>query len=863
MTPYARGADAERERAVEKPRSASSVWTTRRGCWPARTCGRCPRSAAIGLGSLVMSDGPIGVRGTALDRRSTRRSRCPARPRSPPPGTPDSPAGPGRLLAQEAHRKGVHVLLAPTVNLHRSPLGGRHFEAYSEDPYLTGADRHRRTCSACRTAASASPSSTSSATTPRPSASPSTTASPNAPLRELYLAPFEAIVQDARPWGVMAAYNAVNGVADDRARRAACNGVLRGEWGFDGVVVSDWLAARATAGALARRPRRRDARPDDRLRRGAGRRRPGRRGAGGGSWTRRPAGCCGWPRGPALLAGAPAAVAGRRPARRDRRRRAGPRDRRPRVRPGAQRPRGGRPAARPRSPLGGGVALIGAAARDARILGGGSAQVFPDHVVSPLDGLRSALPAGAPVATRSAPTRARNWPPPGAGFSLRAVARDARRRRNWAANRCPAGGSSGSATCPTASTTATLHTVEARGTFVPAGQRRAPLRHPGHRRLPAHRGRPGALRRGAVGRRTTTRSRRSSAARSSAAPSNSPRASRSRSAWSDTPPVGRRTAHRRPSGSACCTANPSGDAGGVDRRRRWPPRARADTAVVVVATTERVESEGFDRTDLRLPGRQDDLVARVAAANPRTVVVVNAGSPVEMPWREDVAAVLLAWFPGQEAAPRSPTCCSARAEPGGRLPTTWPARLADAPVTRGHPQEANSPTRRGSSSATAPGSGAPPPPAYPFGHGLGYTDWEYERHGGRARPRGGAANSPSSGWCCATAVPARAGRSCSSTSRCPGRGRGPADVPRQPPPAGGLHPGHGGAGPRGRGRTPCAAARRRVLGRGGRRLAPLPGPVHLGGGPLLRRPAPDRPPGPPPLLSVRPRTDRAPAPNRP
>ncbi|NED89652.1 hypothetical protein G3I76_57455, partial [Streptomyces sp. SID11233] len=60
------------------------------------------------------------------------------------------------------------------------------------------------------------------------------------------------------------------------------------------------------------------------------------------------------------------------------------------------------------------------------------------------------------------------------------------------------------------------------------------------------------------------------------------------------------------------------------------------------------ESEGFDRTDLKLPGRQDDLVRAVAAANPRTVVVVNAGSPVEMPWRDDVAAVLLSWFPGQE-----------------------------------------------------------------------------------------------------------------------------------------------------------------------------------------------------------------------
>jgi beta-glucosidase len=78
------------------------------------------------------------------------------------------------------------------------------------------------------------------------------------------------------------------------------------------------------------------------------------------------------------------------------------------------------------------------------------------------------------------------------------------------------------------------------------------------------------------------------------------------------------------------------------------PARDADVAVVLVGTTEEVESEGFDRDSLALPGRQDELVRRVAAANPRTVVVVNAGAPVFLPWAEEVPAVLLAWFPGQE-----------------------------------------------------------------------------------------------------------------------------------------------------------------------------------------------------------------------
>ena len=110
--------------------------------------------------------------------------------------------------------------------------------------------------------------------------------------------------------------------------------------------------------------------------------------------------------------------------------------------------------------------------------------------------------------------------------------------------------------------------------------------------------------------------------------------------------------------------------------------ADADVAVVVVGTNEEVECEGFDRDSLALPGRQDELVRRVAAANPRTVVVVNAGAPVLMPWAGDVPAVLLTWFPGQEAGNALADVLLGAAEPGGRLPTTWPASEAGLPSTR-------------------------------------------------------------------------------------------------------------------------------------------------------------------------------------
>ena len=108
----------------------------------------------------------------------------------------------------------------------------------------------------------------------------------------------------------------------------------------------------------------------------------------------------------------------------------------------------------------------------------------------------------------------------------------------------------------------------------------------------------------------------------------------------------------------------------------------ADVAVVVVGTTAEVESEGFDRADLALPGRQDELVRRVADANPNTVVVVNAGAPVLLPWADEVAAILLAWFPGQEFGNALADVLLGLAEPGGRLPVSWPSAEDGLPSTQ-------------------------------------------------------------------------------------------------------------------------------------------------------------------------------------
>ena len=153
--------------------------------------------------------------------------------------------------------------------------------------------------------------------------------------------------------------------------------------------------------------------------------------------------------------------------------------------------------------------------------------------------------------------------------------------------------------------------------------------------------------------------------------------------------------------------------------------AAADAAIVVVGTTDEIESEGFDRTTLALPGLQDELVRRVAAANPRTVVVVNSGAPVLMPWRDQVASVILTWFPGQEFGSALADVVLGRAEPGGRLPTTWPAAETDAPVLSAVPRDGRLDYTEGIRIGYRAWLDSGREPAYPFGHGLGYTTWDY------------------------------------------------------------------------------------------------------------------------------------------
>jgi beta-glucosidase len=156
--------------------------------------------------------------------------------------------------------------------------------------------------------------------------------------------------------------------------------------------------------------------------------------------------------------------------------------------------------------------------------------------------------------------------------------------------------------------------------------------------------------------------------------------------------------------------------------------ARAAKIAIVFAYDE--GTEGRDRSSLSLPGYQDVLIEAVAAANPRTVVVLNNGAPVLMPWAGKVAAILQMWYPGQEGAEATAAVLVGDAAPGGRLPVTFPKRAEDAPTF---------PTDRypGIDGKGAYSEGIfvgyrwydkqNVEPLFPFGYGLSYTTFAYSK----------------------------------------------------------------------------------------------------------------------------------------
>ena len=203
------------------------------------------RSRALpghGIPSVKLSDGPNGVRGDLS--RSIPATCFPVGVCLGASWNPGLLAEVARALAAEAREKSVHVVLGPTINLQRTPIGGRNFESYSEDPYLTGILGTAFVASLQAEGVGACPKHFVANDTEFQRHTISSVVDQET-LEVVYLLPFEMIVRRATPWMIMSSYNRVNGTYASSHTELLVT-TLKDKWGFDGVVVSDWGAALET-----------------------------------------------------------------------------------------------------------------------------------------------------------------------------------------------------------------------------------------------------------------------------------------------------------------------------------------------------------------------------------------------------------------------------------------------------------------------------------------------------------------------------------------------------------------------------------------------------------------------------------------
>lgn len=673
--------------------------------------------SSVGLRPITMSDGPAGVRGTHFDRANpSTLLPCPVALAAT--WDEDLVQRITSELGREARAKGVDVLLGPTVNIIRTPLSGRGFECFSEDPLLTAriAVAYVRGVQDAGVAATAKHYVANDSETDRRTYDARIT---QTVLRELYLPPFEACVAEADVFLVMAAYNSVNG-ATMTANATLLNDLLKSEWGFAGVVVSDWSATTSTVpSALAGLdivmpgPRgpwgdklvaavRSGAVPestiDDKVARllVLARRVGGLNGAHGDGAALIPGTT---PHGlvdPVLLREVTA-----------------------RSFVMLSNDRGLLPlaAAKVRK-----LALIGPNAVDPQTQGGGSVRVLPAFEARLAQSLAKSLGGSASVSlhqgcltshTVAAPAEGALVDPvsgiPGVRLEIRddegAIVHDAPFRSSvatWWDGLPDAVHLPGSE-------------VTMRGRYRPAVDGRHVVGAAG----------VGKLRISVDG---------SLVAEAITLPPHDIVEALSK------PPELRVPVELQAGREVEVRIDYRPELRFVTLRLGIAPlleddrlieeaavaAAQSDVAVVVVGSAEGTESEGYDRDSLMLPGRQDELVSRVAAANPNTVVVVNSGMAVLMPWAGQVAAVIQAWLPGQAFGDALADVLLGVMEPGGRLPVSLPRTEADSPVLLAHPEAGDLVYAEGLLVGYRGFDRAGSEPLFAFGHGLGYTEWSYE-----------------------------------------------------------------------------------------------------------------------------------------
>jgi beta-glucosidase len=630
-----------------------------------------PPVERVGLPALKVSDGPSGVRGDSFGGRRSLSLPCGTAVGST--WDPQLAEQLGEALAAEAQSKGVRVLLGPTVCIVRTPLAGRTFESFSEDPLLTarltvayvgGVQSHGVACCIKHYACNDQEHERMSISAEVDERT----------LREIHLVAFEAAVREAGVWALMTAYNKVDGTYCGE-QPELLNGILRGEWGFDGVAMSDWYGTHSTApAALA----------------GLDLEMPGppawlgpnlasavRNGEVGEDVVDRHVGhLLGLMERVGLL-GAPHAGPGAEAEEDDPRRRSIAR----------------RVAAEgtvmlvnhdllPLDPASiHRIAVIGPNARQ-MATGGGSSEVTPLRRRSVDDALAERIPAatvtyevGCRIDRGIPPIDLRLVAPTGGGTEGFTVEYFDEPEVPEAGTRQPVDtGVTHSARAawigPPPGFETGLWSARLSATFTPdtSGIWQLGLESAGRSVLRLD---------GEVVLDNSDPQRGTGFYGAGSEPVDVHRELEAGRSYELTVDLWPRSRSNPIMGALLRAGRPEPE---DEFGRAVEAAGAADVAVVVVGLNNQWESEGYDRPDLRLPGVQRELIEAVLDVNPRTVIVVNAGSPVEMPWAERAGAVLVPWYAGEEGADAVADVIVGLAEPGGRLPVTIPARLEDTPT---------------------------------------------------------------------------------------------------------------------------------------------------------------------------------------
>lgn len=657
-----------------------------------------PPAPAAGFSGIRMSDGPNGVRGISW---SGPRSACipcgAALGATWDPAMVNSIAG---VLGKEAAARGVQIHLAPTVNLHRTPIGGRNFECFAEDPVLTAtlAVAYVRGVQAHRVASCIKHFIANDTEFERNTISSEVD---ERTLREAYLIPFEDAV-DAGVRSVMSSYNRLNGTYAGEHPWLLTT-VLRDEWDFDGVVVSDWLGTHSTGEALAAGldvempgpPAHRGEKLVHAVRAGdateADVDRAVRRVLDLAEWSGR-------------------LDAGELPP--------DDSDEDPEVR-GILRAAVAASTVLlkndgilPLDASSRSVAVIGPNAATPSAHGGGSAAVRPYRIVRPIDALSDRLgnvrhepgtsidkgvpPLDLPLLTDSATLEFQTE----AGETVATTSAD-RLRFFWLGKPTPE--------------VDDLYKVRVSASVRPEldGEWTFALTSTGPSRL---------LLDGDVV-VDNSNPERGTAFYGAASTEVTGTAMLDAGRTYEVVVEQHKNTNIGVAGLLVGAKPPLAD-DAFDRAVH--AAANAEVAIVVVGTNDEWETEGHDRRRMDLPHDQDDLVAAVAGVNPRTIVVLNTGSPVPMPWLDDVAAVVQVWFGGQELGDGLADVLTGAAEPSGRLPVTFPRRLEDTPAFLSHPGvDGRAPYDEGLFFGHRWYDARDIGVLFPFGHGLGYGDVAY------------------------------------------------------------------------------------------------------------------------------------------